>query len=75
MDSIMSCIETAESEGFYGTGDEARKEVESIKNFVRVAKEIHKWIDNWSPDFTDDQEWEDIEAQWKYALMMIGEVK
>ncbi len=75
MDCIEGCIQVAENEGLYVTGEGARKEVEYLKNFVRVAKLVMEWVDNWNPDFTEDPEWEDTEAQWKYALMTLDERK
>lgn len=28
-----------------------------------VLREVNEWIDNWEPDFTDDEEWEATQAK------------
>jgi hypothetical protein len=33
-----------------------------------AACDVYSWIENWSPEFTDDDEWEKTEQKWKAAI-------
>lgn len=40
---------------------------------VEALKEVMEWIDNWSPPFTDDDEWPATQAKVFAALRSAGE--
>lgn len=37
-------------------------------NLKEALEEVMSWIENWSPRFTDDEEWSDTEEKVRYAL-------
>jgi hypothetical protein len=36
---------------------------EEKENPITVLREVMEWINNWSPDFTDDPEWSETEEK------------